>query len=171
MKEYISDYGMISEDQIIEMTKKYSGIVYALHTDRFYCGNVAAIVPSHLMELRIFNDDGEFKAIRFELGREFYWRYISDTDFRNKLKCERDSFLADFKNRIFDEVQYLDIDKTISDGTSYVNTGGGHYSLPVEKAERILVRSYIDYDDNGILSIDDNRIVRIMKEGEYYGNI
>ncbi len=164
MKEFITDYGMISEDQIIETAKKYNGLVYALHTDHFYCGNDVEVDPFHLMELRVFNDDGEFKAIRFELGKVFYWRYISDTDFRNKLQVECDDFLADFKNRTFDEKQYLDIDKKL--GTSYINTGGGHFSLPVEKAERILVRSYLDYDDNGILSIDDSRIVRIIKEGE-----
>ena len=166
MREYIIESGTVSEEQIAALAGRYKGTVYAIHTDHFYCGNNLEIDTSHLTELRIFNQDEEFRAIRFELGKEFRWRYINDKTFASHLGNETDSFLADMNNRKFDEIQYLDIDSERSEGTSYVTTGGGYYSLPVERAERIEVRNYLDYDDNGIVKINDMRIVRIIRRGE-----
>ncbi len=166
MREYITAFGSVSEEQVAALACGYKGTVYAIHTDHFYCGNELEIDPSRLTELRVFKQDGEFKATRFELGKEFRWRYINDEAFAARLENETDSFLADINNRKFDEVLYLDIDREHSEGTSYVTTGGGHYSLPVEKAERIEVRSYLDYAANGIIKINDMRIVRFIKEGE-----
>lgn len=169
MSDYISKYGRVSENEALTIAKKYFSedcTVYAVHSDSFYCGTELDIDFSHLTELRIFNKDSEFKLIRYNIGGDFKWRYISDTKFMKKLADVNDEFLSDFNNRIFNEIQYLDIDSKKSNGKNYVTTGGGKYSLLIENAERIEIRSYLDYDEHGILSINDFRIVRILKKGE-----
>ncbi len=169
MKEYITDYGKVSPDEIIALAEKYlSGdcIVYAVYSDRFFCGNSIEGDISHLMELRIFNENSELKICRYDLSSDFHWRYIDDSRFIDTISKETDGFLRDFNNRTFDEISFLDIDSKKSSGKDYVTTGGGKYSLPVANAERIKTRSYIDYDENGILSINDFRIVKILTKGE-----
>ncbi|MBR1556021.1 MAG: hypothetical protein IJ644_11615, partial [Oscillospiraceae bacterium] len=64
------------------------------------------------------------------------------------------------------EDQYLDIDTEKSSGTSYIATGGGAYTLPVEDAEKIRIRNYISYDEQGIAQITDFRIVQYLRKGE-----
>lgn len=169
MSDYISEYGRVSENDALSAVKKYFGedcTVYAMYSDKFYCGSELDIDISHLTELRIFNDDSEFKLSRYNIGGDFKWRYISDTAFKKKLENENDEFLQKFDNRIFDEIQYLDIDSTKSNEKNYTTTGGGKYTLPIENAERIIIRSYLDYDEHGILSINDFRIVKILRKGE-----
>lgn len=172
MNEYIKDYGIVSEDDIYNLAERYLSdncIVYAMHSDHFFCGLSLDIDIPHLMEMRIFNDDSELKICRYSLGNQFRWRYINDNDFRNWLSEEKDDFLSDFNNMTFDEVSYLDIvEKSGAEksDTEYCTTGGGKYNLPVKKAERIKIRNYLDYDENGIAFISDFRIVKILKEGE-----
>lgn len=169
MNEYIYDYGTVTEDEVYSLAEKYLSdkcIVYAVHSDHFFCGLSLDIDVSRLMELRIFSDESELKICRYSLGKKFRWRYINDNDFRSWLSEEDDDFLRDFNNMVFDEVSYLDIDNEKSSCTEYVTTGGGEYSLPVENAERIKIRNYLDYDENGIAFISDFRIVKILKKGE-----
>lgn len=171
MREYISEYGKASADEISGLIAQYSGTFFAVYSDRFLCGNSFDNDIPHLMELRIFNDDGEFKLCRYDLKSDFRWRYISDTEFQKKLSNEKDDFLRNFGNRTFDEIHYLDIDDEKSSGISYVTTGGGKFSIPLENAERIMIRNYLDYDDNGILSVNDFRIVKLLAKGENYGKL
>lgn len=169
MREYILECGTVSVENAEELMNKYlvtDFTVYAIYSDHFYCGKELATGVSNLMELRIFNEDSEFKMIRYDLGNNFHWRFISDKYFKEKLCEESDKFLKSFENRTFDEVQYIDIDQKKSSGTDYVTTGGGTFSLPVENAEKIHIRSYLDYDAHGILAINDFRIVRILREAE-----
>lgn len=169
MKEYITACGTASPDEVIALAEEYLAddcIVCALYSDHFFCGLSPDTDVSRLMEMRIFNENGEFKICRHMLGDNFRWRYISDEQFTKRLSAESDEFLSNFRNRTFDEISYLDIDSKKSSGMNYVTTGGGKYSLPVENAERIKTRSYLDYDKNGILSINDFRIVKILEKGE-----
>ena len=72
------------------------------------------------------------------------------------LAVEIDSFGAEVKSV-----------KRKSDGFEYTATGGGKYSLPVENAEKILIRNYISYDSQGIAQITDYRLVEYLcKEGK-----
>lgn len=169
MREYIAEYGKATADEIVALANQYSGTFFAVYSDHFQCGNSFDNDTAHLMELRIFNDDEEFKLCRYDLGSDFRWRYISDNKFQDKLSNEEDEFLREFSNRTFDEIHYLDIDTDKTAGTSYVTTGGGKYSLPFENAERIMIRNYLDYDDNGILSVSDFRIVKILTKEENNG--
>ena len=169
MREYITSFGTVPPDEVIALAEKYltaDCIVYAVYSDRFFCGLSPDRDVSGLMEMRIFNEDSEIKICRYTLGNDFRWRYISDRKFMERLSEEPNSFLSDINNRVFDEISYLDIDSKKSYGINYVTIGGGKYSLPVENAERIKTRSYLDYDENGILSVNDFRIVQILKKGE-----
>ena len=65
-----------------------------------------------------------------------------------------------------EEKHYLDIDTKKSKGTEYIATGGGKYTLPIENAERFLIRNYISYDEQGIAQITDFRVVKYLKRGD-----
>lgn len=162
MKEYISKYGTVSAENAFDIIKNYSGTVYAVYSDHFLCSENTDCDISHLMELRIFSEESEFRIFRYDLGSDFFWRYIDDTSFRQALSQEDDEFLKDFNNRIFDEIHLLDCDREKSHGYSYFTRAGAEYSLPAENAEKIMIRNYLDYDKNGMLSVNDFRIVKIL---------
>ncbi|MBR2283908.1 MAG: hypothetical protein IJ874_05750 [Ruminococcus sp.] len=170
-REYITEHGRVTAADAAEIAQRfYTGgcSVYAVYTDRFCCGKEPVDDFSHLLELRIFTEKSELKMSRFDISGEFIWRYIDDDRFRERLDAEKaqDEFLSDFGSRTFREIQYLDIDRPATDRDPdglYHTTGGGTFSLPVRNAERIELLSYLDYDDNGILSVNDMRIVRIIE--------
>ncbi len=173
MKEFISEHGKIAESDLMTVAKSYlcnECTVYAVHTNYFYCGSELNIDIKHLVELRIFTADMEFKAFRLNIGNDFTWRYINDSKFKQVLSNEPDDFLCKFSNRTYDEEHYLDIDSTKSIGTCYITTGGGKYELPVENAEKIKIRNYLEYDENGIVIISDFRIVGFIQKGSA-GNV
>lgn len=168
MKDYISECGVVSEAEILTLAEKYYNdkrSVYAVHTDHFYCGSELSIEVGHLLELRIFTSDMELKISRLNIGEDFRWRYIDDPAFEQVLYYEADEFLHQLKNRVYDEEQYLDIDSNKSNGLCYVTTGGGPYTLPVENAEKIRIRNYLEYDENGIVTIPDFRIIGFIQKG------
>lgn len=105
-----------------------------------------------LLELRMFNEDAEYKAIRTDIGREFRFRSIDDT------AEERDCF---------DEIQMLDIDTEVHLPDGYVQaTGGGRYHLPIQhvKDAKVRVRHYLVKDEtNGQARVDDWRLVTLME--------
>lgn len=169
MKDYLCGHGTANEADIRSIAEEYlhSGCnVYALHTDHFYCGTELLIDEKHLIELRIFDEDSELKITRLNIGAEFSWRYISDTEFQKRIESENDEFLREFSNRVYDESHFLDIDANYTNGTSYTATGGGKYTLPVENAEKVRIRNYLEYDDDGILYIADFRIAGFCCKGE-----
>lgn len=168
MKDFISDFGTASESDVMAIAEKYSRVgcnVYAVHTDHFYCGTELQIDATHLIELRIFTDSYELKISRLDIGSAFSWRCINDDEFKKVLSNEPDAFLSLFVNRTFDEEHYLDIDSTKSNGVNYTTTGGGKYTLPIENAEKIKIRNYLEYDENGIVIISDFRIVGFVQKG------
>lgn len=168
MKEFICACGTATESEVIEIAEKYfcSGCnVYAVHSDHFYCGTELCIDVKHLIELRIFTNTFEFKISRLNIGSDFSWRYINDDEFNNVLSNETDAFLRLFEKRTYDEEHYLDIDSTKSKGFNYTTTGGGKYTLPIENAEKVKIRNYLEYDENGIVIISDFRIVEFIQKG------
>ena len=46
-----------------------------------------------------------------------------------------------------------------------MTTGGGSYTLPVENAEKIRIRNYLEYVENGIVTIPDFRIIGFIQKG------
>ncbi len=168
MKDFICDFGTATVTDVMAIAEKYFDtgcIVYAVHTDHFYCGTELKIDAPHLIELRIFTNSYELKISRLDIGSDFSWRFINDDEFKKVLSNDPDAFLSSFVNRTFDEEHYLDIDSTKSNGVSYTTTGGGKYTLPIENAEKIKIRNYLEYDENGIVIISDFRIVRFVQKG------
>ena len=168
MKEFVCEHGTTPESDLLAIVEKYfrkGCCVYAVHTDHFYCGTELKMDGKHLIELRIFTENDEFKISRLNIGTDFSWRYIDDAAFQNALSGEKDEFLSVFSNRVFDEMHYLDIDSTRSKGCNYTTTGGGRYTLPVENAEKVSIRNYLEYDENGIVKISDFRIVGFTQKG------
>ena len=89
------------------------------------------------------------------MGEDFSWRAIRDDELR-----------TDFHSDCLDERQYLDRDSKKSFGYKYASTNGGFYSLPVENADSLLIRNYIEYDGDGLASVVDYRIVDIVAEDD-----
>ena len=116
-----------------------------------------------LLELRAFDNSGEFRAYRDVIGKEFMVREIND-----------DSVFDGF----FDQAQYLDIDKKEMNARRFglkpgeiITTGGGRIRLPDDAKgnELFLVRFYFNYNENGIAEKVDWRLVCFVNN-EVIGN-
>lgn len=131
----------------------YSLCVWTDRTDMLLNETDALSDTDKLLDIRCFDEKGEFYACRSSVNADFTAREITD-----------DSELS------FDESHYLDIDsaKTENEKDGYVYaTGGGRYNLPVKNAEKIIVRFYYDFDSNGIARKRDWRLVGFeVKEGK-----
>lgn len=149
----------MSDCNISEEVKKYkySMAIWSDSAD-FITAN-ADLKEDKLLEIRCFDENGEFHAVRSELGEPFSFRRIHDKE--SKL-CDEGAF--------FDESQYLDIDsaRTEKENDNYIYaTGGGRYHLPVDKIKNstlpendmLLVRYYYRFDDDGVANIYDWRLV------------
>lgn len=166
MYDFICENGRADESELEALlgSKAQSGMIsYRQYTTGISCDEFSGTVDdaAHLLEIRLFNENTEIRASRPETGMPFIWRIIDDSRFREALSGDET-----FEDRTYTEQQYLDIDSTKSSGRNYTATGGGHYTLPVENAEKLEIRSYCIFDDNGILKIVDFRIVRILAKGE-----
>lgn len=135
----------------------------AILSDKIDCGTVSEgkLVSADtgnepdlnkLLELRVFNENREYRAYRDNLSElSFEERIVSD-DPKKYSSC-------------YDELQYLDRDdKRITaegKGNELFATGGGRYFLPEKaiKKRKVLVRTYLKADDYGMEYAADWRIV------------
>lgn len=164
MYDFICENGRVDENELAALLneKVQPGMTaYRQYTTGIFCDVSTGSIDdaAHLLEIRLFSENAEIKASRPETGMPFTWRMIDDDRFKAALGNE-----GTFEDRTYTEQQYLDISST--NGRTYTATGGGHYTLPIENAEKLEIRSYCIYDDNGILKIVDFRIVRILAKGE-----
>ena len=156
MSDFIKASGKASEDEINALLEKYksdSALLFCVYTTRFCCTAYEPVADTaHALEIRLFDEKGEFKAVRANIGADFVWRYASDEGVP--------------KDCIYDEVQYLDVNEETTNSTDYVSTGGGHYTMPEPGFERAVIRHYGEYDDNGMFGLRDFRIVKFLRKGE-----
>ena len=155
MSEYIKVNDKAPESEInflLETYKKNDSFLFCVYTDKFCCIRYRPVEDiAHALEIRLFDEHGELKAVRANIGKEFVWRYITDEDVS--------------KDCTYDEVQYLDAAK--NDSEKYTAIGGGHYYMPEAGYERVVIRHYGTYDEkSGMFSLKDFRIVKLLKEGE-----
>ena len=167
----------VTEENFLELLtmlptgKQYCYI--AFYTDKLTSGRMAVaefkpvlVDLPHLLEIRIFSQECELKAVRLQMGCEFAWRLADETG----KSCEE----------IYEEIHYLDIDQTKApnpsdDGayTEFFSTTGGAYTLPVPCSKcdlpmKIWLVNYIRYDPSGNLQIVDYRLKGfIRRDGEY----
>lgn len=100
--------------------------------------------PENLLELRVFGEAGELWLCRSRVGQPFRWRLAVDA--------------GDYLT----ETQLLDIAE--QDGDSMMSTSGGHYTLPADKDDALLLHEYLDYDpENGMAFVADTRWVGFAK--------
>ena len=154
MSGFIKESGIVSESGINALLEKYKidgTFLFCVYTTKFCCTAYKPVEDiSHALEIRLFDESGELKAVRGNMGREFVWRYISDEDVQ--------------KDCTYDEVQYLDAAK--NDSKEYTAIGGGHYEMPEADYERVMLRHYGEYDESGMFSLKDFRIVKLLRKGE-----
>ncbi len=142
-------------NDVSEKIKKYN-YAYCVWTDKTdFLLTKELPDADKLLEVRCFGEKGEFYAFRSDVTKDFSAREIEETD-----KPEN----------CFDKEHYLDIDsaktKKDAEGFTYA-TGGGKYHLPVTDAEKLIVRFYYTFDDNGIARKTDWRLMGFKgKEGK-----
>lgn len=132
------------------------GYIYIALTDKlvfekYDYKNTYNVEDEKILECRIFNKKGEYKAIKSVIGEDFRCRYIDENI------CQD----------VIEEKQFLDIDTTkcemLNDGTYNVKTtGGGSYHLPFNKIDntKIIIHNYVDYyPETGQAYICDYRLV------------
>ena len=125
----------------------------ALKKSTGYISTPCSVLPFtqvDALEIRLFDESGELKAIRANIGQDFIWRYINDDGVSDD--CT------------YDETQYLDAAK--NDSTDYVSIGGGHYEMPDAGYERVLIRHYGEYNADGMFELKDFRLKKLMRKGE-----
>lgn len=168
MYDFISEHGTIPENELSDHLYSKTGggnfTAYCQYTTGIICEPYNGTIDNtaHLLEIRLFDLTKEIRAVRTGIGKDFIWRIIDDEKFKAELLSGEESF----DERTYTEVQFLDIDSTKTNGKNYCFIGGGSYTLPIENAEKIEIRSYGVYDENGIFGLVDFRIVRILAKGE-----
>lgn len=129
-----------------EISYRYMLAIFSDHAD--FVSEITE--PEKLLELRAFDESGEFRAYRDLLGKPFKFREI--------IADNEDQF-----DGSFEESQYLDIDTTkiFDDETKKQATGGGQYHLPddAKNMTMLKVRYYYRFTDEGIAQKCDWRMV------------
>lgn len=129
---------------------KYSFAIWTDRTD-FITDKTAPLNEDKLLEIRCFDESGEYRAYRSVVDKDYAEREIKTFD------------------GFFDEFQYLDIDSERSNGAEKHTIGGGIYHLPEDAKNKagLNVRYYYKFDDNnGVARIVDWRLVNFCnKEG------
>ena len=171
MPNWIKDNhnGTADESEILAKTKnleegEYKYIAFYTNQEvsggKYENGEFASEITdtSHLLELRIFNCEREFKAVRTQIGKAFKWRIADEIEVCNELY-------------VF-ETQLLDINAKKEcvdnhDGTTtFAAMGGGRYTIPAEPGcDSIELVNYIEYDDYGNMQFADFRIKRFFNGG------
>jgi len=157
-KNNIAEADILNDAKILNGEYKY----IAFFTNKISGGNFigGAFAPeitdtAHLLELRVFNCEREFKAVRTQIGKSFKWR-IAD-----EINVDKELYVS--------ETQLLDIDtKKMEDKNldgTFIATGGGEYVIPAEPdCDSVELINYIKYDDYGNIQFVDFRIKRFFKE-------
>lgn len=152
MSNFIKEKDKISEGELNALLERYktdNSLLFCVYTTKFCCTRYSPVEDiAHALEIRLFDEKSELKAVRANISRGFVWRYITDEGVPND--C------------IYDEVQYLDIAKIM-----YTAIGGGNYEMPEADFERVVIRHYGGYDEkSGMFSLKDFRIVKLLRKGE-----
>lgn len=141
--------------EMIDAVKDYK-YVFAFWTDHadFITDKAAPLNESFLLEIRCFDEKGEYYARRDSIIDEFIAREIT---------VEKE---ADYADGSYDEAQYLDIDTTRSNETLTFAAGSGCYHLPEDAKNNplILVRTYYKFDEDGVARKFDWRLVKFTDE-------
>ena len=136
------------------------GWILASLTDDYYVNTwskdaLKKIDKDKALEIRVFNENIEYKLFRASIDRDFSERTLGDSEAEN----------------YYDEIQYLDIDTTkkISEDGIVTTTGGGKYKFPFDNSKktdgaRVKIRYYLgQYEETGQARIEDWRVVEFLE--------
>lgn len=180
MDRWIKAAGSCADSELLQKATEFAAagdLVIACYTDRFLAvraDRLSALSSFEtLLELRVFNETRELWAHRSALGRPFSWRIADDAVLKQNAMQESDDFLKEPENHFMDSVQTLDIDTTVTLGTDEYGsrrlrtTVGGAYALPIAENENcVRIRSYVRYDENGVGSVADARLLGFGCQGK-----
>ena len=150
VREFLEKSAVLNNAWVIaSLTDQYIVDRWTEHSSQMLEANA-----DNVLEIRIFNSECEYKLIRSDIGKTFTERVIDDR------MEQRDHF---------DELQYLDIDRSRPlDAEGRVSTtGGGKFKLPIETKGRakIRVRYYLgQYPETGQARIEDWRVTEFIGE-------
>ena len=145
----------MTHEEILKAINAYENkmVYFADHAD-FISQELTEADLATVLEVRAFDKNSEFAAVRSSLAADFKWRKSSQ-------------YAADSETKQFTRSHYLDIDSTVSLGGGMVQaTGGGRYHLPEEAAKTIRVEYYYRFDEEGIARIIDWRLAGFAGERE-----
>lgn len=168
----------ITEKIISLKTDDYGSRVcfVAFLTDKFLAGKAEAVNLSDvnieswidiekLLEIRIFGEKAEWMARRSmaNRGELFQWRLASEDGMEEDEFCIRSQTLdIDDSGKVQEQESAV----YLSGGNhKLMTTGGGKYHLPIKEGENaIKVVSYIEYDEDGMAYVYDNRLAGFCQE-------
>ena len=137
--------------EIVDAVQKYT-YAFAFWTDHadFIIDKNMPLQEDLLLEIRCFDENGEYYARRDSINSDFCMREIT---------VENEKEYADGS---YDEAQYLDIDTTRSNAELTFAAGSSCYRLPEDAKDKplILVRTYYKFDEAGIARKFDWRLVK-----------
>ena len=145
----------------IDPSLQSDSYVYAALTDEVFIRNIddssmESLNCGKLLEIRVFNEKGEYRLIRPNIGQEFRERFANDDS------------MSDFD--YFEQDQYLDIaEKDIKEGYKPRSINGGWYELPksgvnVRSGLKLQIRNYVKYNEtDGQARVSDWRIVKFVE--------
>ena len=144
---------------------KYGYIVRTYQTD--FITEPVCLEDDTLLEIRMFDENGEYRAYRSSIDSPFKEREIYG---EKDLGILPDGAIVDGRF-IFDEAMYLDKDDKRSTDDVIFATGGGSYHLPSNAKDKdmFLVRYYCDFDEDGAARITDWRLRGFINSGEWKG--
>lgn len=164
MSEYRNFISDVKDSFDHNDAKAYAMLIY---TDTFevltYDEFVHADIDEEtLLDLRIFNEEKEFRIYRDYCGTTFY----------PSIKIIDEDMIASCD--VYDDYQYLDIDLKRTRKDKHQGkvraTGGGWYKLPLRDDElvdaKLKIRNYVAYDILGQAYIKAWRLVGFCNEGK-----
>ena len=156
-KKWIEENGTGSTEELktylIDKNESLKGYTFiAMYTDSFVSGKYEGDMNlEFLLEARIFCESTELYISRSSIGEDFAWRSASEKN------CDNSDY--------YEQYQIIDInsEKSYKDEAhgkmNIISTVGGRYELPINDGQtRIRIISYVDYDENGMAFVADNRV-------------
>jgi hypothetical protein len=141
------------------------GYYLALLTDRIECATYDKLVNldcAKLLDLRVFNEDYEIRAVRGTLGKDFQ---IRDSRGYSKLLDDAHWDEARFEDHYLDISGQPKSGESPQDGFIYAATGGGVYRLPQDNLEKIRIETLYQEDtETGTYQPFDFRIVGFLPQ-------
>lgn len=136
------------------ISKEFEGYYTVALTDQYLVGawplDKDILVDENnrkkILELRVFNSQGEYKWMRSNIGTEFHYRMLFDSEVENRFECP------------VIEKQLLDVDSTRLNGKNIHTANGGSYKLPFEVTKSdtpcIIIKYYIPkYDEENFSTV------------------